>query len=458
MVLGTYKLIELLDRSKTGPVCKVEEFDIKVLPGRIKQLVEEYDIKYDPSQLVYFDNSFLDDVYNAGRDLLLDLGVLCMDTKRLIKFTEEELKEALRVLPLEVTVGAGRDARQITHREMEDPKPPSVLGGPAGGLLSPGQPYVDIMTSVAMEPIVDVLSVGSVKEIEGRPVLQNSPLEMQVARCEAVWMREATARAGRPGMALSGPSPEWVAADMATSNPEIGFRPTDIRATALLTSLKTDYTTLSKVKHFLDYNTSIYAYFLNFIGGYTGGPEGNAITSVASHLANVLVNQATFQAINCPHLKYVNTTNRMSLWAQNVSGQAIVRNTSIITHLTVISSAGPCTKMILNETAAVALGSCGGPNVKGVLATGSRELNRYSGLENRFMGEVGHAASGMRRDTVNEIIIGVLKGYEDRFEQFNFGKTFQECYDIRRMRPTDEWQNIYNEVKKELDNLGLKFR
>ena len=404
MSSNSFLLLEIIDKSRIGPVCKSDYFDAKLLPTKLKELVKEYDIRYDPEHPIPSDNSLADDLFEAGLKLFIDIGVLCLDTERLIKFDENEVKAFLRDLIPEVIVGEGRDSRKIYSRKVEDSKPPIVFGGPAGGPLSPGKPFVDAMTSMAKESIVSMIVYGSLKEIEGRPIVAGSPIEIHATRCEAMWMREAAARAGRPGMHIVGSFAQSAAAEIAASDPKIGYRPTDGRNAYLLTSLKIDYNILNKVKHFLDYSTFIYAYHNDLIGGYTGGPEGTAIAAVASHLANAIINQASYQAICIPHIHYVNSTHRMCVWAQNIVGQAIARNTKIINFHTCMTSAGPCTDMILYETAVGGLSVPTGVNLLGVMATGSREIDRYTGLEQRFFGEVGYAATSLKREDANELV------------------------------------------------------
>jgi len=448
------RLLEIVERSQTGPPCKETDFDIKLLGKKLEGLVKEYDIKYDPANPMPADNSLADDLYEAGLRLFLDLGIFCMDKQTLIKFDDAEVKACLRDLIPEVVLGAGRDARRLKRREVEDPTPPTLFGGPFGGLLSPGRPFVDAMTSMAKEPIISMLYYGSLEEIEGRRVIGGSPIELHAARCESRWMREAAARAGRPGMHLVGSAALSAAAEIANSDPVSGYRPTDGRNACLLTSLKIDYNTLNKVKHFLDYSTFIYTYYVDLVGGYAG-PEGTAITAVASHLANMIINQATYQAICIVDIHEVNTTNRKCVWAQNIVGQAIARNTKIITFHTCMPSSGPCTEVILYEAAAIALGVPAGVNLLGVMGTGSKLKDRYTGLEQRFYGETGYAATRLRREDANELTKQMLERYEGSLKSPNRGKTLQECYNIETLKPKQEWLEIYEKVKRELTDLGL---
>ncbi|MFW9779884.1 MAG: monomethylamine:corrinoid methyltransferase, partial [Candidatus Heimdallarchaeota archaeon] len=69
--------------------------------------------------------------------------------------------------------------------------------------------------------------------------------------------------------------------------------------------------------------------------------------------------------------------------------------------------------------------------------------------------EVGHAATGMKRDNANELVNTILAKYENSLSNAPLGKTFQECYDLKTIQPSNEHTAIYSQVKRELVDLGL---
>ena len=457
MVLGTFKLLELVDRATTGQLVKESEFEAKLLPMKLKELVAKYDIKRDPEVLVPSDEDLADSVFKAACELILELGVYCIDTERIVKISEDELKEALRRLPESTIVGSGRETREVSTRTIEDKKPPTVIGGLAGGVCS-SENYLNILTSIAMEPEIDILCGGSLTEIEGRRIVTRSPIELHAAQREASWMRQAATRAGRPGLCLVGSQLEWVAGDIASYNPAGGYRPTDAGLACIIYPMKDSLNILSKVKYYLDCERPIFAYSDQLIGGFTGGAETTVVSCVAHHLANLVLNQASFQELNCQHIHYNNKSNRLSIWCHNVAGQAIARNTKIVTHSECFASAGPCTEMILYEGAAVALSVVSGASLgPGICGRGTKEMDKYTGLVCRFYAEVGKACAGMKRTDANELAKELVKKYEDKFDNPPAGKTFNESYDPKTMRPAREWLDIYQKVKKDLEDRGLDF-
>jgi len=84
-----------------------------------------------------------------------------------------------------------------------------------------------------------------------------------------------------------------------------------------------------------------------------------------------------------------------------------------------------------------------------------------SGLENRFWGEVSVAISKVKRDFANMLAEEMLKKYEHRITRDSdggpVGHTFDEIYDLDTLNPRKKFLDVYDGVKKELEDLGLEF-
>jgi hypothetical protein len=78
-------------------------------------------------------------------------------------------------------------------------------------------------------------------------------------------------------------------------------------------------------------------------------------------------------------------------------------------------------------------------------------------MEARMMGEVARATAGMDIDTVNQILDKLVASYEGDYANATAGKTFQECYDVATVTPTEEYVKVYDGAKKKLEDLGLVF-
>jgi methylamine--corrinoid protein Co-methyltransferase len=448
----------VFERATKGPYCKATEFD-SIITTKTMALAREYDIKYDSKNLVPTDNTLIDDVYQAGFDLFCDLGALCLDTSRRIIFSENEVKEVLRYLPVEVNVGRGRDSRVVRKRSVEDRNPPMILGGPTGTLVSEGELYVKNEQSIAQEPVVDAFQAGSLQTIRGERILNGSPLEILAARSAILWAHEALQRAGRPGLHIADDASGLTSqAKICACDPERGIRPTDGILVSQMNEMKVDYDHLSMSAFLLEYGASIYNLMTPIIGGYAPGPEGLAIVTIAEHLVGAVVYQALFHHMSHTHIKFLNNANRWGLWAEAVVGQALARNTNILSFEDCYCAHGPSTKELLYEVACNSMvSSVAGMQTEGVGATGGKVPDHNTGLEVRLLGEVAHATAGMKRENVNELLQKLMPKFEEKLINPDRGKPFRECYDLKTIEPLPEWSGMYNEVRNELQELGISF-
>jgi methylamine--corrinoid protein Co-methyltransferase len=253
-------------------------------------------------------------------------------------------------------------------------------------------------------------------------------------------------------------SPEGAAAVISAFDPEFGYRRTDMAISCLVYPMKTTLNLLNKTKHFIDYGCPIFSYADHLIGGYTGGADTTAISMTAHCLANQLINQSSVQEISCQDIRYNNTSSRMSIWAHAVVAQALARNTKIIATSESFASAGPCTEMILFESVAPALAVVSGAHAgPGPAGCGTKEVDRFTGLEERFFGQVALSLARQKLDFANDVAKSVLPKYEHMFANAPIGKRFHECYDIGRMTPSAEWIDVFRSVRRELKEIGLQF-
>ena len=120
-------------------------------------------------------------------------------------------------------------------------------------------------------------------------------------------------------------------------------------------------------------------------------------------------------------------------------------------------AAGPGTKSLLYENAALAIAnvSSGISVVESCMSASGTNPRHASGLDSKICGEVAHAATGMSRGQADEIVKQLIEKYEQGLDQKPAGKPFEEVYDLETITPTAEWQGIYDEVKVELQQMGL---
>src|SRR5512137_975529 len=101
---------EVVDRAvNTGPLMRVNEFEKKLFQ-KVVQCVKKYEIRYTPETPIVDDPDLISRLFEAGIELYRDIGTFCLNTGRVIRFDETEIRQALRELalaPAEITVGEG---------------------------------------------------------------------------------------------------------------------------------------------------------------------------------------------------------------------------------------------------------------------------------------------------------------------------------------------------------------
>jgi hypothetical protein len=70
--------------------------------------------------------------------------------------------------------------------------------------------------------------------------------------------------------------------------------------------------------------------------------------------------------------------------------------------------------------------------------------------------------AGVKRDLANTIANSLLPKYETKITRESDGgppgHTFDEIYDLTVLKPRQQFLDVYEKVKKDLEDLGLEFR
>jgi len=454
-----FDFLEVIRRAESGERVREEEFDKKI--GRkTLDLQKKYEIRYHPESVISTDDGLSDRLYQAGVELFLELGVFCMDTQRVIRFTEEELKWALNHVPQEVRYGREKETVSVFPRKVEDRRDPvcffSAVGTPVTEEL-----FLPIAQSYAQEPLADTFSGPLITSYQGIPVTSGSPIEVEAAIWNTKMLREAANRAGRPTIGIHNfqSTGEKTDATIASAQERFGAYPGDGLLVAAIAEMKVDFERLKKVAFLRQSPYVLGALYGPLMGGYAGGPEGTAIVLVAHHFLGLLVFSAERHNAFPIHIHQVCNTTREMLWLVSTVGQALARNTNLIIASNAFMASGPCTEMIMDELCAHAVASTvSGWHLNPTAVARNRYPLRCSGMEARIHAEVGHTVSkmGLSRKEANQIVLKLLEKYEAKISEAPIGKTFPECYQMDRLKPTDEYESLWKEKKKELKGLGLE--
>jgi methylamine--corrinoid protein Co-methyltransferase len=458
---------EVADRAiNTGRLKKVKDFDFNLF-NVVTRLVKEYGILYDPKTPIPADDDLADRIFEAGVKLFVEVGTYCVDTERVITFSEDEIRHSLTELnrmPREIEIGAGLERRTLYARKIGDPRKPLVVGGFVESNPREGRDFVQMYKSVAQEKIIDGIYYGPPPtSIEGKSWQLGSPLDCHASISAAGWMREALRSVGRPGLHLLDACPSAIGA-ISTCDPEHGLRQTDAMTFPTISELKVNFEALNKVAYCQNKGYIKNPFWTSITGGFAGGPEGCALVNVASGLNAIMVYQVGGSGYVCNAGLLQNppiNTVRPTLWVRNVSTQALVRHTPLICGGGGLTAAGPGTEQQLWEIAVLGIhvACVGGHIFHGCRKSVLVKPNQGTGMESRWEGEAARAGCALSREEANDLIDFMVRKYEHCVspEAAPQGYSFEELYDYDSVRVKPEYLALYAKVKRELEDRGLTF-
>lgn len=455
---NTTRLLDILDKAESGPIVEESQWDMFLVPDEVARLQVEFDIDLSAlgDTLVPDDDALADRVFAAGLALAERLGVYCISTSRQIKFSPAEIQAALAVAPTEVTIGEGGDRHTERKRKIEDPAHLTIKGGGVGTPI-PEDLYLAVHQSYAQEPLVDAMINCTLSRVYGREIRSRSPWEVLGGWHEVELTKAACQRAGRPGLALGCVENAVSELSELSATSYGGFSPNDWHHIAMISEFKTDYGSLTKLAHLVRTGSIIHAFYNTIYGGSVGGKEGMAIAIVGGSILLQMIYMTNTHSVSPAHPFYDNDTTPEIIQAISVAHQALARNSRLLTDLVITPVSGPGTKTLLYESAALAItaaasGSCA---LIGPRSAAGIHPAHVSGLEARWTAEVAHAAAGLPRREADALVRQLVALYQPDLDQRPIGKPFPEVYDPIMLKPLPAWQAMYEEVKEELNEMGL---
>ena len=76
-------------------------------------------------------------------------------------------------------------------------------------------------------------------------------------------------------------------------------------------------------------------------------------------------------------------------------------------------------------------------------------------MEAKFAVEFTKAVTGIKAHEANEIANRLLDKYEDKLADAPPGKKYQQCYDLKTQKPSDEYIGLYDNILEELTHMGI---
>ena len=109
-------ITDVYERFVKGKKTKVEDWDYKVIPENLTALKEKYNIKIDENTIIPEDKELINNLFQAGLEMLVTTGYYCQDLGRVMKVTEEEVWEGIKKTPTKLILGEGRDIARFYPR------------------------------------------------------------------------------------------------------------------------------------------------------------------------------------------------------------------------------------------------------------------------------------------------------------------------------------------------------
>ena len=194
-------ITDVYERFVKGKKVPEADWDYKIIPENLTALKEKYNIKIENDSIIPEDKELINNLFQAGLEMLVTTGFYCQDLGRVMKVTEEEVWEGIKKTPTKLILGEGRDIARFYPRKGNSPVKPIIQGGPTGSPISEDV-FVKIMQSYAQESVVDDLVNGVMTTIEGKPAKSRTPYEVRATMAELRATKEARIRAGRPGLGV----------------------------------------------------------------------------------------------------------------------------------------------------------------------------------------------------------------------------------------------------------------
>ncbi len=233
----------------------------------------------------------------------------------------------------------------------------------------------------------------------------------------------------------------------------------DSHEVSQLNELKIDLDAISVMAHYQGNSDIIMDEQMPIFGGYAGGIEETTIVNIATHINAFVMSNASWHLDGPVHIRWGSTNTRETLMIAGWACATISEFTDMLSGNQYYPCAGPCTEMCLLEASAQSITdtASGREILSGVASAKGVVQDKTTGMEARMMGEVARATAGMDIEDVNKVLDLLVSSYEGNYANAPQGKTFQECYDVATVTPTDEYVKVYDGACKKLEEFGLTF-
>jgi methylamine---corrinoid protein Co-methyltransferase len=453
-------LLEIAERTQKGRKIAEDTYNL-IFFHKVSDLVKKYAIpNRNPGPCtINMDDKLLERAFQAGVDLIVENGVYCISTGRVVEFTRKEVLDALKECPAEIIIGEGKDIRILKKRQIDGREAVNFCPGAHAPFSEDLGPLV--MKDLSGISRADFVEGNNFSEVDGREIM-GIAMEVYASRRQVSTMREAARKAGRPGLSVAlYPISTRAGVLISVLDPIAGLRPSDSVLTSVLPDLKIEHDLLTANIAFEDYGLWRSSSSFSLMGGFCGGIDGAIVEGVAKPLVAMLCYHAY---VNCVGVEKVGGGGPPTItlqplnWAQSVVSQALNRYSNILAMEIILTASGPGTDIKLLEVAFHTIEATVDGCSLHCPRHGKPRMNAgLTPLEGNFMIEVSDAVitAGMDRKKGDEVLARLMPKIESRRPEP--GMSIQECYDLVHDRPSPEYEKIYLQVKEQLAAMGLSF-
>lgn len=473
-------LLEVAERSQKGIKLAEKEWNLGMFT-KMEELTEKHQLEISTIDNPYeVDQSYTDRLFAAAVDYLCEMGVYCVTTNRAIRFTENEVIEACREAPSELTIGTDRDVRTLRQRTVEDSRPPSISTGGHSAWNEMLLPLEHMVKELVTIPRVDFLEGFNYHQVFGREV-HGTPLVVYAARRAIERARLGVQLAGRAGLALCYyPILTTAAALIAPKDEQRGLRSSDGILLSVLPDLKVESELIAASIFYEEYgcfrqNGGVGG----AVGGFAGGWEGAMVEAVVRNIAAWMVYRDTLQYQGSV------TRLRQNPWAL-YSIDAPLKNreekarekwcsfavhTALSQHKNTIMNAGAGSGgRVTDQVSVENLLWTAKDAIRGtILGVNLRCVRTPPPTTVRWVVEISDAAlkshlSLTELDEVletiqRECLISFNTNRDPRMLLYSdphaFFESHQKCYDYIKQQPTEQFLANRRAARKYLENIGL---
>ncbi|MFN8624885.1 MAG: monomethylamine:corrinoid methyltransferase [Candidatus Binatia bacterium] len=444
-------LMEAIHRSVTGPIMAEEAFETELLPDVLADLQSKHRIEWDPDEPVMIDPSLADAIFQAGKELLLEVGLYCKNTKRIVKFSEEEIAEALCSARHQITLGCDRQAIALEPRAPGDARYPFTFP-PAGAFTTNVETYKYHARSVMLEPTCDGVIPVPLYAIDNMKNIADTPAQTLVCLTEARVINEAAAWAGKPGL--------WFGIPMSATTPlalisafssGLYHKNNCTLPVQILQDMRVDYDRLNLAFFAQQQGLEPWMSSCPALYAYLTGPEQAAIEIIAHTLAMLAYSGGTLtQAMSVTvHGSYLGND---ITWCNSAAALAAERNLKLPW---VCAGHGNGFEALDDGSWYGVAIACINGCISGV--EGLWNAGGFTGLQARWAGEIARAATRLAPREGRDIIKRIYKKIDPAEGSSSPDVPFDELYDMKTLRPQQALVDQYRKFTRIFRELGLDY-